>query len=83
MNERNDTFENELTEEDLPEPQKREDVAENLRLDPETDSQVDGSTLAGEQGSLERARAVYGDTDLNPNAEDQKSAHHAEPDEHV
>lgn len=83
MNERNDTFENELTEEDLPDPQKREDVAENLRLDPGPDSQVDDSVLASEARRLERARAVYADTDLNPNAEDQKSAHHAEPDEHV
>lgn len=31
----------------------------------------------------ESAEAVYGDTDLNPNADDQKDAHHAEPDEHV
>jgi hypothetical protein len=29
------------------------------------------------------AEAVYSDTDLNPNADDQKDAHHAEPDEHV
>ena len=27
--------------------------------------------------------AVYSDTDLNPNADDQKDAHHAEPDEHL
>ncbi|MDQ2872035.1 MAG: hypothetical protein M3R35_02775 [Candidatus Eremiobacteraeota bacterium] len=32
---------------------------------------------------VERAEAVYGDTDMNPNADDQRSAHHAEPDEHV
>ena len=31
----------------------------------------------------ESAEAVYGDTDLNPNADDQKDAHHAEPDEHL
>lgn len=83
MNERNDTFENELTEEDLPEPQKREDVAEDLRLDPEPNSQSDDSTVEDEQRRLERAQAVYGDTDMNPNKDDQESAHHAEPDEHV
>ncbi len=32
---------------------------------------------------VERAQAVYGDTDMNPNEDDQRSAHHAEPDEHV
>ncbi len=31
----------------------------------------------------EPAEAVYADTDLDPNADDQKDAHHAEPDEHV
>jgi len=31
----------------------------------------------------EPEEAVYADTDLNPNADDQKDAHHAEPDEHV
>jgi hypothetical protein len=36
-----------------------------------------------ESDALESAEAVYSDTDLNPNADDQKDAHHAEPDEHV
>jgi hypothetical protein len=36
-----------------------------------------------ERKRRERAQAVYGDTDMNPNAGDQESAHHAEPDEHV
>ena len=36
-----------------------------------------------ETDQVEQAEAVYGDTDLNPNAGDQKDAHHAEPDEHV
>lgn len=31
----------------------------------------------------ERAQAVYGDTDTDPNREDQRSAHHAEEDEHL
>lgn len=36
-----------------------------------------------ETDEVESAEAVYGDTDLNPNADDQKDAHHAEPDEHL
>ncbi len=36
-----------------------------------------------ERRKVERAQAVYGDTDMNPNADDQRSAHHAEPDEHL
>lgn len=31
----------------------------------------------------ERGMAVYGDTDLDPNRDDQKSAHHADADEHL
>lgn len=31
----------------------------------------------------ERAEAIYGDTDLDPNRDDQRSAHHAGPDEHL
>lgn len=31
----------------------------------------------------ERAEAVYGDTDMDPNRDDQRSAHHADDDEHV
>ncbi len=31
----------------------------------------------------ERGTAIYGDTDMDPNREDQRSAHHAESDEHV
>ncbi|HEY8296637.1 MAG TPA: hypothetical protein VIG32_01255 [Candidatus Baltobacteraceae bacterium] len=33
--------------------------------------------------AIERAQAVYGDTDLNPNQDDQRDAHEADPDEHV
>lgn len=29
------------------------------------------------------AMAVYGDTDMDPNRDDQASAHHAEEDEHL
>lgn len=36
-----------------------------------------------ERETVKRAEAVYGDTDMNPNADDQKDAHHAKPDEHV
>ncbi|HEY8314460.1 MAG TPA: hypothetical protein VIG51_09845 [Candidatus Baltobacteraceae bacterium] len=35
------------------------------------------------QPAIERAQAIYGDTDMNPNADDQRSAHHAEEDEHL
>lgn len=31
----------------------------------------------------ERAEAIYSDTDIDPNREDQRSAHHAEEDEHL
>lgn len=31
----------------------------------------------------ERGTAVYGDTDLDPNRDDQASAHRADPDEHL
>ncbi len=31
----------------------------------------------------ERAEAIYSDTDVDPNREDQRSAHHAEEDEHL
>lgn len=31
----------------------------------------------------ERAQVIYGDTDIDPNREDQRSAHHASEDEHL
>ncbi len=31
----------------------------------------------------ERAEAIYGDTDMDPNREDQRSAHRAQSDEHL
>lgn len=31
----------------------------------------------------ERAEIVYGDTDMDPNRDDQRSAHHAGADEHL
>lgn len=31
----------------------------------------------------ERAQVIYGETDTDPNREDQRSAHHAESDEHL
>lgn len=49
---------------------------ERERLDDEEKAERE---TAGE----EPAEAVYGDTDLNPNADDQRDAHHAEPDEHL
>ena len=44
---------------------------------------LDDEDQAERETEVESAEAVYGDTDLNPNADDQKDAHHAEPDEHV
>jgi hypothetical protein len=44
---------------------------------------LDDEDKAERETEIESAEAVYGDTDLNPNADDQKDAHHAEPDEHV
>ena len=35
------------------------------------------------QAARLRNEAVYGDTDMNPNADDQESAHHADEDEHL
>ena len=31
----------------------------------------------------ERAEVIYGDTDMDPNREDQRSAHRAQSDEHL
>ena len=31
----------------------------------------------------ERAEVIYGETDTDPNREDQRSAHHADEDEHL
>ena len=31
----------------------------------------------------ERGEVIYGDTDIDPNRDDQRSAHHAESDEHL
>lgn len=41
----------------------------------------DEATQSAEE--KERAQAVYGDTDMDPNRDDQRSAHHADSDEHV
>ncbi len=35
-----------------------------------------------EESEIEGAEAIYGETDMDPNREDQRSAHHAEEDEH-
>lgn len=43
----------------------------------------DEDKVERESDDIESAEAVYGDTDLNPNADDQKDAHQADPDEHV
>lgn len=44
---------------------------------------LDDENQAERETAEESAEAVYGDTDLNPNADDQKDAHQAGSDEHV
>jgi len=51
-------------------------VLERERLDDEDETER-------ENDPHESAEAVYGDTDLNPNADDQKDAHHADSEEHL
>ena len=59
--------------------------------DPEEQSETEIERRAGpeamhestEYPARERAEAVYGDTDMDPNRDDQRSAHHATPDEHL
>lgn len=36
-----------------------------------------------ERESPEVEPAVYGDTDINPNDQDQRDAHHADSEEHI
>lgn len=38
---------------------------------------------ADEESEVERAEAIYGDTDMDPNRDDQREAHHADQDEHL
>lgn len=49
MNERRGTFEDDLTEETLPDPAKREDVAENLHGDPDVNSQADDRAMGDDR----------------------------------
>ncbi len=59
--------------------------------DPDQESQTELERRAGvapmheedPYPARERAEAVYGDTDMDPNRDDQRSAHHADPDEHL
>ena len=53
---------------------EREIDSETQEPDDETETEIE--RRAG-------AEAVYGDTDMDPNRDDQRSAHHATPDEHV
>lgn len=45
MNERRGTFEDDLTEETLPDPAEREGVAQEIHGDPDVDSQADDRTM--------------------------------------
>ena len=87
-------YEDAFTEnESKPRGAVREEVEETERLDPDVDSQEDDELLAENAFGVndpnapypprERAQAVYGDTDIDPNRDDQKSAHQAGEDEHL
>jgi len=49
MNERRETFENELTEEDMPDPTERDEAAHDEKVDPYVDAQSDGETMADDR----------------------------------
>ena len=59
--------------------------------DPDEESETEIERRAGPKAmhestgypARERAEAVYGDTDVDPNRDDQRSAHNATPDEHL
>lgn len=58
-------------------PEPDEETEFERRSGPDAAHEVDAA------GARERAEAVYGETDIDPNREDQVFEHHAEPDEHV
>jgi hypothetical protein len=68
---------------------EREIEAETDSPEPSEDTEIErrsGPDLMREVEPFpprERGMAVYGDTDTDPNREDQRSAHHADEDEHV
>ena len=64
-------------EEETTSPEPAEETEIERRSGPDVMREVEPSR------ARERAEAVYGDTDIDPNREDQRSAHHAEEDEHL
>lgn len=58
-------------------PEPREDTELERRSGPDVIREVEPYP------ARERAEAVYSETDVDPNREDQRSAHHAEQDEHL
>lgn len=52
-------------------------------LDDSSASRAITNAIRNDKSDAMRDQAVYGDTDANPNADDQKDAHHAEADEHI
>jgi len=64
-------------EEQTESPDERDDTEIERRAG------VEAMHRVGAYPPREGAEAVYGDTDMDPNRDDQKSAHHAEADEHL
>ncbi len=58
-------------------PESPEDTEVERRSGPDAVREVEP------QRPRERAEAIYGETDLDPNRQDQRSAHHAESEEHI
>lgn len=56
------------------------EIEDTTRSPEETEGNMHDS---GPYPPPERAQAVYGDTDMDPNRDDQRSAHHADSDEHL
>ena len=54
MNERRGTFEDDLTEETLPEPAERDDAAKDLQGDPDVDSQADDRDMRADRFGEEK-----------------------------
>lgn len=52
-------------------------------LDDSSASRTITNAIRNDKPEEARDEAVYGDTDANPNADDQKDAHHADADEHL
>ncbi|HKU67420.1 MAG TPA: hypothetical protein VJP85_06580 [Candidatus Baltobacteraceae bacterium] len=64
---------------------------ENETVSPEPDEETEVERRSGPDVMRdvepypphERAQVIYGDTDADPNRDDQRSAHHADEDEHL